>query len=80
MGPQWGHGRYLLSDKALLGSRRCHVGAMLREHRLPCAEGTGRRALEHSPLRLRAQRGKIDHLVQARSGVGYVIEAETPTA
>ena len=27
MGPQWGHGRLPVRRKALLGSRRCQVGA-----------------------------------------------------
>ncbi len=79
MGPHGATGGYLLGERALPVSRRCQVGAgsenavrrVLRE--LAGERGT----FASAPRRLGGPGGDIDHFVQARSGVGYVIEAET---
>jgi hypothetical protein len=65
-GAIWGHRRLPVRRKSAPGFAPPSGRRGLRERRPPRTEGTGRRALEHSPRRSVARRGDIDHLAQAR--------------
>ena len=63
MGPQWGHRRLPVRRKSAPWFAPPSGGCGLGEHRPPRTERARRRALGHSPRRLMARRGEIDHLV-----------------